>query len=142
MMRDATSPDWGSRPQPQPKDILTVLSHDSRDGVWTVDADGSLLFINPVAEYLLGWKTDDLQDRPFHDVVHGAHGDACPLQDVLRFGHPDSQHLFNESVQTIQAQGHWQGRAVNVRKDGMLLHLDASGTAFVYRGAGLRLQAG
>jgi PAS domain S-box-containing protein len=242
MMREAMPPDRSSRPQPQPKDILTVLSHDSRDGVWTVGADGSLLFINPVAERLLGWKTDNLQDKHFHDVVHGAHGDACPLQDVLRFGrrvtveadrfarrdgatlavsytaspvltdgqvmgavitfwdqtvsegveeqlrereaqyrsifeattdgmviadmdgliveakpafcrmhgytydellgqpfitlvHPDSQHLFSESVQTIQAQGHWQGRDVNVRNDGTPLHLDASGTAFVHRGA-------
>jgi hydrogenase-4 transcriptional activator len=62
--------------------------------VCAVDTDGLLLFMNPVAERLLGWAEGELLDAPMHDVVHGARaagghrpGNDCPLWDVMHSGH-------------------------------------------------------
>ena len=62
-------------------------------GVFTVDAQGRLTFMNPAAERLLGWSEAELRGRDMHDVIHapgsggkedGPH--ACLLGEAIREG--------------------------------------------------------
>ena len=94
-MSDAPALDQARVQQPRPREILAALLQDSDDGVWVVDATGSLLLMNPAAERLLGWREDALRGTAIHDAIHGpgaaADGTlrphaACPLLDVLQTG--------------------------------------------------------
>ncbi len=38
------------------------------DGVITTDADGNVDMLNPVAEQLTGWRSEDARGRPLHEV--------------------------------------------------------------------------
>ena len=40
------------------------------DGVITVDVDGKVTRLNPVAEALTGWKNADARGRPLENVFH------------------------------------------------------------------------
>lgn len=58
------------------------------EGVYAVDLDGRLTFMNPAAAAILGRTEEELLGRPMHDVVHSRSGDAgtCPLLAVVRTG--------------------------------------------------------
>jgi len=63
------------------------------EGVYALDLDGRVTFMNAEAERLLGWSVEDLRGRPIHDTIHFQHadgtafpGDECPLLNVLREG--------------------------------------------------------
>src|SRR5262249_8826913 len=47
-------------------------------GVYTVDLDGAVTYMNPAAEAMFGWTNDELRGRNMHDVVHGKHPDGTP----------------------------------------------------------------
>ncbi len=63
------------------------------EGVYAVDAQGNLTFLNPVAERMLGWAEPELLGKNMHDSIHcqranGSHlpDEDCPLRAVLRSG--------------------------------------------------------
>jgi PAS domain S-box-containing protein len=51
-----------------------------------------------------------------------------------QFIHPDSLPLFAEYMETVKNGREYRCRAVDVRKDGSLFHVDVVGTPFVLRG--------
>jgi PAS domain S-box-containing protein len=64
------------------------------EGLYTVDAQGLLTFINPAAEKCLGWSFAELRGRKMHDMIHHHHPDGtifpaaeCPGLQVLKQGH-------------------------------------------------------
>lgn len=72
-----------------------------------LDADGRLLDMNPAAERLLGWSTDELRGRNMHEAVHYLHPDGspfpaaeCPLLAVLQsavdFGETDDVFVHRD----------------------------------------------
>lgn len=55
--------------------ITSVLG----EGVYVLDAEGRLTFMNPEAERLLGWTEEELLGKNIHEVIHYQKADGAPL---------------------------------------------------------------
>jgi PAS domain S-box-containing protein len=49
------------------------------EGLYTVDAEGSVTSMNPAAEKLFGWRLEELRGKKMHDVTHYKHRDGSPF---------------------------------------------------------------
>jgi PAS domain S-box-containing protein len=63
------------------------------EGLYALDREGKLTFLNPAAERLLGWREEDLLGKSIHDTIHCRAADGtpfqradCPLLKALRSG--------------------------------------------------------
>jgi diguanylate cyclase (GGDEF)-like protein/PAS domain S-box-containing protein len=68
--------------------LTNAITNNMGEGIYAVDQNGLLMFLNPPAERMLGWKEEELRGKDPHQVIHKCpDGDAvCPLTDVLRVG--------------------------------------------------------
>jgi PAS domain S-box-containing protein len=62
-------------------------------GLYTVDLNGLVTYVNPAAEAILGWTNAELLGRKMHDMTHYKHPDGtpfpasdCPGLNVLQKG--------------------------------------------------------
>jgi PAS domain S-box-containing protein len=69
------------------------------EGLYTVDAQGLVTYINPAAEKFFGWTADELRGKHMHDTTHHHHPDGtvfpaaeCPGLQVLRQGRELVEH--------------------------------------------------
>jgi len=69
------------------------------EGLYTVDSEGRLTFMNPAAQRIFGWTLDEIVGRRMHDVTHHTHPDGTPFPSeeceglqVLREGRMMSEH--------------------------------------------------
>jgi PAS domain S-box-containing protein len=69
------------------------------EGLYAVDTQGLVTYINPAAERLFGWSGAELLGRKMHDVTHYQHPDGrafpaseCPGLQVLQRGLPILNH--------------------------------------------------
>jgi PAS domain S-box-containing protein len=77
-------------------------------GVYTLDLQGVVTYVNPVAEAMFGWTTAELLGRKLHDVTHYMHPDGTPF--------PASQCSVLQILQKgIELREH---EDVFIRKDG------------------------
>jgi len=70
---------------------LSDIAASLGEGVIVIDGDGMVTFLNPEAERLLGWKSEDLVGRELHALTHHPDGapypaGECPSNKVLRSG--------------------------------------------------------
>jgi PAS domain S-box-containing protein len=70
--------------------FTTVLSNSLGEGVYALDHEGLLIYMNPAAERMLGWQQQDLLDHDMHEAIHFQRADGtrvsaeeCPLIKVL-----------------------------------------------------------
>ena len=49
------------------------------EGLYTVDAQGLLTYINPAAEAMFGWTSGELSGRKMHDVTHHSYPNGAPF---------------------------------------------------------------
>ena len=77
----------------------SALTSSLAEGIFTVDTQGVLTFINPAAEALLGWTKEELLGRKIHDAIHNRYPDGtaipyerCVQMNVLRTGVPLREH--------------------------------------------------
>jgi PAS domain S-box-containing protein len=49
------------------------------EGLYTIDTQGLVTYINPAAEQLFGWSSAELLGRKMHDVTHYQHPDGRPF---------------------------------------------------------------
>ena len=75
------------------KQFDDAVMENMGEGLYTVDNQGSLTFMNPAAEQLFGWTFGELRGRGMHDAVHYKHADGSPFPaeecaglEVLRLG--------------------------------------------------------
>jgi PAS domain S-box-containing protein len=61
------------------------------DGIYGMDLEGKLSFVNPAGEKMLGYKAADLKGKDVHDLIHHSHADGtqhskanCPILLGLR----------------------------------------------------------
>jgi PAS domain S-box-containing protein len=71
-------------------DFTTVLANNLGEGVYALDREGLLIYMNPAAQRMLGWQQEELLDHNMHEAIHfqradGTHASAeeCPLLDVM-----------------------------------------------------------
>src|SRR5439155_11872138 len=60
-------------------DFSQSVMTSMEEGLYTVDTDGRVSFINPAAEQLFGWSSRELTGRKMHDLTHYAHPDGTPF---------------------------------------------------------------
>ncbi len=102
------------KPHPHPSsplDLTQFIAMNLGEGVYALDAKGSVTFLNPAAEELLGWTEAELLGKNAHETIHYLRSDGtpypeeeCPLREVMRSG------------QVVRAHEDYF-----VRKDGSLL---------------------
>ncbi|HEV7746824.1 MAG TPA: PAS domain S-box protein [Pyrinomonadaceae bacterium] len=49
------------------------------EGLYTVDTEGRLTFMNPAAQRIFGWSLDEIIGRHMHDVTHHTYQDGRPF---------------------------------------------------------------
>lgn len=52
------------------RDYMLAVTDSMGDGLFTLDSEGGLTYMNGAAESLLGWSSDELRSLVMHDVVH------------------------------------------------------------------------
>jgi PAS domain S-box-containing protein len=65
----------------------------SSEGIYGIDRQGKVTFINPAAAQMLGWEAEALHGQVMYDRIHHTLADgtrlpwaACPLREVLQRG--------------------------------------------------------
>jgi len=72
---------------------LSAVINTIGEGLYQLDENGKLVFLNPAGEKMLGYSQDEIRGRSMHDMVHAARPDGthfpekdCPLVAVIRSG--------------------------------------------------------
>jgi len=66
------------------KESAQITLQSIGDGVVTTDAEGCVEYLNPVAQELTGWSTEDAIGRPLEEIFRGFHEETCePLENPL-----------------------------------------------------------
>jgi diguanylate cyclase (GGDEF)-like protein/PAS domain S-box-containing protein len=74
-----------SRQLLQEKERIQVTLHSIGDGVITADANGSIEYMNPVAEHLTGWRSHAAEGKALLDIFRIIEGEeARPLYSELQ----------------------------------------------------------
>ncbi len=73
------------------KDITSSLA----EGIYVLNEQGHIIFMNPGSEHLLGWTFTELSGKSAHDIIHCSKADGSPLSleecsmhNVIRTGIP------------------------------------------------------
>ncbi|MDX2100607.1 MAG: PAS domain-containing sensor histidine kinase [Leptolyngbyaceae cyanobacterium bins.59] len=89
-----------SPPHPRPESDLQTLRRQHElilnsvgEGVYGLDLQGNVTFVNPAAAQMIGWDGVDLIGRSMHDVLHHSRPDGspypvheCPIYEAFRDG--------------------------------------------------------
>ena len=74
-------------------EFTKVITGSLGEGVYALDSEACVTFMNPAAERLLGWREADLLGKKMHDAIHFQSPDGtslsaadCPLLGVFRSG--------------------------------------------------------
>lgn len=93
------------------RNYLRAVTDHVGEGLFAIDCDGRLTYMNPVAEELLGWPAEELAGRVVHELIHhtGADGEPYPIEccQILK---------ARRDGQVVRVQDE-----VFVRRDGRLL---------------------
>ena len=84
------------------------------EGIYGVDSSGMTTFVNPTAEKILGYSSQELAGRNMHNIIHHSHADGshfsaeeCPIFHAFRDGniHINNDDIFwSKSCQPIQVE--------------------------------------
>ena len=97
----------------------TIMS-SMGEGLFTIDSQGLVTYMNPEAERLFGWKSGELMGRPMHEMTH--------------YKHPDGSPFPIEECAGFQVRGH--GKILRnfedtfIRKDGSFFPVSYSSSPF------------
>ncbi len=89
------------------KKLREITSHLA-EGLYVMDGQGTITFMNPEAERLLGWTMDELNEKGVHNLVHFRRADGT----VLPFESCEIHNVMNTGKSFVSSDG------VFVRKDG------------------------
>jgi len=70
-----------------------LILDSAGEGIFGLDMDGRITFINPAGTEMLGWSAEELVGQRGHDLLHHSHADGspyplddCPIYRVFRDG--------------------------------------------------------
>ncbi|MGH2977099.1 MAG: EAL domain-containing protein [Gaiellaceae bacterium] len=79
----------------QAEDFRSAVMAQMAEGVYVLDCEGRLTFMNSAASKMLGWSEDELRGKSMHELVHFQHSDGrpypaqqCSLLKVRNQGEP------------------------------------------------------
>jgi diguanylate cyclase (GGDEF)-like protein/PAS domain S-box-containing protein len=74
-------------------DLTRLILEAAGDGIYGLDTNGFVTFLNPAAQAMTGWSAEDLAERTQHSMVHHSHPDGshypreeCPIYAALHDG--------------------------------------------------------
>jgi PAS domain S-box-containing protein len=77
------------------QNYIRAVAESMGEGLYTLDPEGRIVFVNEAAEKMLGWSAQELKGRVMHDVTHSWHADGtphlvedCPIRRAGRDGIP------------------------------------------------------
>ncbi|MEG3639909.1 PAS domain S-box protein [Magnetococcus sp. PR-3] len=88
--------------------FLQNISDNMGEGVFALDTQGCCTFLNPEAEWLLGWNQQELASRSFHDAVHFQNSEGLPVSE--------SECPANQSV--LAGEAYRSDEDIFTRRDG------------------------
>jgi PAS domain S-box-containing protein len=72
---------------------LRDVTSNLAEGIYVLDLQGKVTFMNPEAEHLLGWTREELNEKGAHDLIHFRKADgtpqpleSCEMHRVIRSG--------------------------------------------------------
>lgn len=78
-----------------------LILNSAGDGIFGIDGDGRVTFINPVAGRLIGWEGKEITGQSKHEMLHHTRADGnpypleqCPIYATLRSG--NIQHVVDD----------------------------------------------
>jgi len=92
------------------ENLRSTMMDTMVEGLYALDDEGRVAFMNSAAERILGWTEDDLRGKPMHEMVHFQNADGsphpaedCPLLRVRELGKPTrrSHEAFTRKDGTI-----------------------------------------
>jgi PAS domain S-box-containing protein len=92
------------------EEFRAVVMDNMAEGLYALDADGLVTYLNPAAASMLGWTEDELRGKPMHATAH--------------FQRSDGRMLPAEDCSLVQVRT--QGRSIRIlddaytRKDGSI----------------------
>ena len=92
------------------EEFRAVVMDNMAEGLYALDADGLVTYMNPAAASMLGWTEDELRGKPMHATVH--------------FQRADGKKVPAEECSLLQVRT--QGRSIRIlddaftRKDGSI----------------------
>jgi two-component system sensor histidine kinase/response regulator len=111
-----------------------VLLASVGDGIFGLDSRGLVTFVNPAAETILGFASNEIVGRSMHDLVHSRRSDGsaypadeCPMRQTLVDGRPRTvadEVLWSKSgraipveysTNPIQIDGHVVGAVITFK---------------------------
>lgn len=74
-------------------EFIRAVTRNLGEGVYALDNQGKVTFLNPAAEHMLGWTQAELLGKDMHQAIHYRRADGtpfpkseCPLVDVIQSG--------------------------------------------------------
>ncbi len=84
-------------------DRFEHVAHLSGDWIWETDTDERLIYTNDSLPDLLGWKPDEVLDKPFADLISGAEKEHMP--DPRHFLHEAQAGVLERRIKMVTADG-------------------------------------
>ena len=78
VLRDVTERNRAAQALAESEERSRLLLHSAGDGIFGVDQEGHVQFMNTAAEEMLGWTAAELHDIGMHDAIHYARADGSP----------------------------------------------------------------
>jgi PAS domain S-box-containing protein len=70
------------------EEFRSVVMDNMAEGLYVLDGEGRLMFMNPAASKMLGWNEHELRGELMHDAIHFQHADGsafpADMCDLLR----------------------------------------------------------
>ena len=82
---------------------MELILESAGEGIFGLDIDGKVTFVNKAAALMLGWESDDLVGQAHHALIHHTRADGepypvtqCPIHQAYRDGkvHFGSAEVF------------------------------------------------
>ena len=134
LIRDITERKEAENALAESEERSRMILESARDGIFGVDAEGNLSFINPAALNILGFSSEELRGKPIHELIHHSRPDGshypveeCPMRSAFADGISstvDNEVLWTKSGNAFDVEY----TAVPLRKEDKL-----EGAVIVFR---------
>lgn len=82
-----------------------LILESSADGIFGINLQGEITFVNPATEKLLGYSAADLLGRPMHGIIHHHYADGSPY---LESECPVKNCLVNNQIVRVDNDVFWR----------------------------------